>query len=324
MLAARQGEQRTATTRRFAPLLDYRVKFPAALHPPLAGLAVWRQKPKNEEIVMLKPQPSWIRRVAAPLALLVFTVMSSTLSAQPKRTELGGEPVESILWVGNSFFYYNNSLHGHLGQLISAGDAQSRVRGVSVTISGSGIDWHDMESYLRPGGIGKYSFVADNKIVFNKPGRQFDTVIMMDCSQCPIHPQLKATFHEYMKRDSAIIAKAGARPVLFMSWAYKDKPEMTAQLAEQYTLAGNDNDALVIPAGLAFAKAVGKRPELELYQPDKRHPTLAGTYLAACTSYATVFNKSPVGNKYMAGLDAGTAHFLQEVALETVKEYLKR
>lgn len=52
--------------------------------------------------------------------------------------------------------------------------------------------------------------------------------------------------------------------------AYKDKPEMTAALAEQYTIAGNSSDALVIPAGLAFAKAIAKRPDLELYQPDKR------------------------------------------------------
>jgi len=78
------------------------------------------------------------------------------------------------------------------------------------------------------------------------------------------------------------------------------------------------------PAGLAFAKAIAKRPELELYQPDKRHPTLAGTYLAACTTYATLRKKSPVGIKYDAGLGAELATFLQTVADETVKEYLGR
>ena len=84
---------------------------------------------------------------------------------------------------------------------------------------------------------------------------------------------------------------------------------MTAQLAEQYTIAGNANDALVIPAGLAFAKAIARRPELELYQPDKRHPTLAGTYLAACTTYAAIRKRSPVGIKYDAGLGAGAGDF---------------
>lgn len=97
---------------------------------------------------------------------------------------------------------------------------------------------------------------------------------------------------------------------------------MTAQLAEEYTIAGNDNDALVIPAGLAFAKAIGKKPDLEFYQPDKRHPSLIGTYLAACTTYASIYRKSPVGSTYTAGIDAQTANFLQAVAWETVQEYL--
>ncbi len=128
-------------------------------------------------------------------------------------------------------------------------------------------------------------------------------------------------FHEYAKKQSDIVRKHGAAPVFLMTWAYKDKPEMTAQLAEEYTIAGNDNDALVIPAGLAFAKAIGKKPDLEFYQPDKRHPSLIGTYLAACTAYASIYRKSPVGSTYTAGIDAQTANFLQAVAWETVQEY---
>ena len=80
----------------------------------------------------------------------------------------------------------------------------------------------------------------------------------------------------------------------------------------------------MIPAGLAFAKAIARRPELELYQPDQRHPTLAGTYLAACTTYAAVRRKSPVGIKYGAGLDPELAAFLQTVAADTVREYYAR
>ena len=267
-----------------------------------------------------------VRRLAALASVLWLVAISGALHAQtkPARTDAGGEDPNSFLWVGNSFFYYNNSMHGHVGNLARAADAKTRYRGVSVTISGSGIDWHDMESYFRPNGIGKYSFVGDNEIVFNKPGRHFDAVIMMDCSQCPIHPQLQSVFHEYAKRQSEIVVRNGARPILFMSWAYKDKPEMTAQLAEQYTIAGNANDALVIPAGLAFAKAIAKRPDIELYQPDKRHPSLLGTYLAACTVYAAATKKSPIGSTYTAGIDAALAGFLQTTAWETVQEYYSK
>jgi len=264
----------------------------------------------------MRLSPKW-------LALLCATVLCTAAYAQtrPTRTEIATPPT-SILWVGNSFFYYNNSMHNHFGRLVSA--AGSTVRSTSVTISGSGLDWHDMDSLLRPNGVGRYSFVGDNEIRFNTAGRQYDTVIMMDCSQCPIHPQLKQPFHDTAKRYGATLTKAQMRPVLFMSWAYKDKPEMTAQLAEEYTKAGNANDMLVIPAGLAFAKAIAMRPELELYETDKRHPSLAGTYLAAATVYATLYRKSPVGNTYTAGLPRDVVSTLQTAAWDATQAYFGR
>jgi hypothetical protein len=260
---------------------------------------------------------------AATSAAAAVATSTNAPATRPIRTEVGPEAARSFLWVGNSFFYYNNSMHGHFGALARAADLKG-VRGASVTISGSGLDWHDVASYLRPDGIGRYSFVGDNEIVFNRPGRQFDAVIMMDCSQCPIHPQLGSIFHEQVRRHSDTVVKNGARPILFMSWAYKDKPEMTAQLAEQYTLAGNANDALVVPAGLAFAKAIARRPGIELYQPDKRHPSLLGTYLAACTVLGATTKKSPVGNTYTAGIEPEMATFLQNVAADTVREYFSK
>src|SRR5215470_4826704 len=262
-------------------------------------------------------------KTAAFISLIFLISLSSDLLAQtkPKRTDIGGEPPKSLLWVGYSFFYYNNSMHNCVNNLMRAADPKNVPRSTSVTISGSGMDWHDVESYFRPNGLGAYSFVGDNEIVFNKFDKPFDAVILSDCSQCPVHPQLKRVFHEYAKKHSDTIIKHGARPVFLMTWAYKDKPEMTAQLAEEYTIAGNNNDALVIPAGLAFAKAIGKRPELEFYQPDKRHPTLIGTYLAASTAYASIYKKSPIDNAYMASIDPKTANFLQSVAWETVQEY---
>ena len=90
-----------------------------------------------------------------------------------------------------------------------------------------------------------------------------------------------------------------------------------------YTQAGKENHARVIPAGLAFAKAIAGRPGLVMNAEDKRHPSLAGTYLAACTVYAVLEGKSPEGNTYTAGLDADLAKYLQTVAWETVQGYGK-
>ena len=256
-------------------------------------------------------------------SLLIALLLATNASAQakPKLVDSGVANPASIIYIGNSFFYYNNGINGHLTQLLNAAEPGRPLRSTMVTISGSGFDWHDVESYFRPNGLGKYSFDAQNNVVFNKLTKLFDVAVMMDCSQCPLHPQLKEVFADYAKKQSDTVRKYGTKPVFFMSWAYQDKPEMTAQLAEAYTKAGNDNDAFVIPAGLAFARSIAQKPDLNLYVADKRHPSLAGSYLAAATTFAAVFRKSPVGLSYTAGLDPAVAKHLQQVAWETVQGY---
>ncbi len=256
--------------------------------------------------------------------LMALCALPAAAQTIPKILDSGVPRPASAIFIGNSFFYYNNSLHNHVGRLVTAAEPGYKLRTTSVTISGSGANWHDVESYFRPNALGMYSFDADNNVVFNKIDRLFDLAIMMDCSQCPIHPQLQSAFYEFSKKHSETARRHGAKPVFFMSWAYADKPEMTAQLADAYTKAANDSDAFVIPAGLAFARALQQRPSLGLHAADRRHPSTAGTYLAAATIYAALFKKSPEGLKYTAGLDEGTAKFLQTVAWETVQDYFPR
>lgn len=263
---------------------------------------------------------SWVLLASIAVALAPLAAMAQT---KPMVTSLGPDFPKSVMFVGNSFFYYNNGMPGHVTLLEKAADPANAnaFRNTMVTIGGSGFDWHDMASYFRPNAIGSYSFDENNNVVFNTRDKLYDAVVMMDCSQCPIHPKLKSIFTDYAKKNSEIARSHKATPILFMSWAYADKPEMTAQLAEAYTIAGNDNNALVIPAGLAFAQSIKLKPDLNLYVADKRHPSLAGTYLGACVVFAALTGRSPVGNSYHAGLDGPTAQFLQTVAWDTVKAY---
>src|ERR1700712_4486286 len=187
---------------------------------------------------------SRIARAAAFACLLLPGIASA--QTKPKVTKLGPDFPKAEMFVGNSFFYYNNGMPGHVSLLEKAADPEHKTdyRATMVTIGGSGFDWHDMESYFRPNAVGSYSFDDNNVVVFSKPGKLWDAAVMMDCSQCPIHPQLKPVFTDYAKKNSEIVRAHGAVPILFMSWAYEDKPEMTQQLAEAYTIAGNDNNAL--------------------------------------------------------------------------------
>ena len=78
---------------------------------------------------------------------------------------------------------------------------------------------------------------------------------------------------------------------------------------------------LVIPAGLSFARVVNERPDLELYQADKRHPSLIGTYLAAATVYATLTGLSPETNGFSADIDPELAKALRAAAWSATRDY---
>ena len=67
-----------------------------------------------------------------------------------------GTPPASVIYIGNSFFYYNNGISNLVAQMLTAGAPKQALRSTLVGIGGSGLDWHDVESYFRPNAIGRY------------------------------------------------------------------------------------------------------------------------------------------------------------------------
>src|SRR5262245_35999218 len=126
------------------------------------------------------------RLMSAALASGLALVLCGGIAlaqTKPKVTDLGPDTPKTTIYIGNSFFYYNNSMHSHVLAMRRLGDPQNKgaYRATSVTISGSGFDWHDVDHYFRPNAIGRYSFDDSNNIVFNKIDKLFDVAIMMDC-----------------------------------------------------------------------------------------------------------------------------------------------
>ena len=105
--------------------------------------------------------------------------------------------ISSIMLIGNSFFYYNNSLHNHLGDLYDADPDLDTPRRRSITINGSSLSWHDVESYLSNEEIGSFTIDSDTNTYEPYEKQDIDIVIMMDCSLCPINDERKESFHEY-------------------------------------------------------------------------------------------------------------------------------
>ena len=79
------------------------------------------------------------------------------------------------------------------------------------------------------------------------------------------------------------------------------------------------------PDGLGRCSFVGNH-EIRFNTTGRQFDTAvipAGTYLAACTAYAALYRKSPVGLDYSAGLDAELATLLQAAAWETSQDCFK-
>lgn len=225
-----------------------------------------------------------------------------------------------VLFVGNSYLYYGDSLHNHVRQLVIAADPdmEKALEYKSATIGGAALAHHNIDHLTKPGQIG-----------VKQP---FQLVILQGGSAEPLSEARRAQFRQTVIEFNKVITARGAKTALYLTHAYV-KPHKQAnpdniRLTEELTVSvGNEVGALVIPVGLAFEEAYRRRPDIKLHKDfDGSHPELIGSYLAACTVYASVYGKSPVGNSYdyFDKIDKDTASFLQRVAAETVKMFNER
>jgi len=112
-----------------------------------------------------------------------------------------------------------------------------------------------------------------------------------------------------------VIRGAKSKTALYMTWARAHAPDSQAAITEAYTSVGKEIGATVIPAGLAWKKVLSEPKHPVLHDRDGSHPTLAGSYLAACTMLEALFGLNPVGNEFEEpGLSGGDRTLLQRAA----------
>lgn len=225
-----------------------------------------------------------------------------------------------ILFVGNSYFYYNDSLHNHVQRMVF--DTGLAVRGdltyKSSTIGGAMLSDHPIDHLLDPANL--------------RVTQPFQTVIMQGISSAALSQERRANFSATAADYAQRIRAAGGEPVLYMTPAYvpphrQYRTGMIEDIASLYVETGNTIDALVIPVGLAFEEAYRRRPDIILHKEfDGSHPSMLGTYLAAATVFASLYETSPVGNDYtyFGAVSDEDALFLQTVAQDTVREFYGR
>ncbi|HHT30497.1 MAG TPA: hypothetical protein GXZ94_09265 [Petrimonas mucosa] len=212
------------------------------------------------------------------------------------------EESRRVLLVGNSHTYCNGGVDAHLQALVNAAHPEWRVVVEAQTAGGYTLENH----YNDP-----------NTLTAIATG-EWDLVILQEQSS---RPQTDSDlFYQYAARLNTAINQAGALTGFYMTWAWRNNPEMHEPIRDAYYYIGAYLDALVLPAGVAFHNAHQDTLSFSLYADDNYHPSIYGTYLVACTMLAGIWNINPIGNSYHPPeISPAQALLLQTIAWDTVQ-----
>ena len=142
----------------------------------------------------------------------------------------------------------------------------------------------------------------------------YDRVVLQEQSTLPIKNPRR--MHENVRLFDTAIKAAGAKTVLYMTWARRHAPESQQAITDAYTTIGTELGADVIPAGVAWQRVLQRPDHPVLHDKDGSHPTIAGSYLAACCAFAVLFGSNPAGLPAPDGLKPPEAEILQGAATE--------
>ncbi len=219
------------------------------------------------------------------------------------------DEMPSILFVGNSHTYYNY-LPDMVFQLVEG-------KGRSADI------------YELSEGAYKLEYFADTEDELGATldealkEMEWDFVILQENTNAAVSNS-DEDMYPYARILNEKILACGAQTGFLMTWAPKEGldtglfqmscQEIQAMISKHYVEISKELDSLLIPGGVAFMRCLEQYPEIELWDEDGQHASVAGTYLAACTAYAVIFQESPEGSSFTAELDEETVKALQTIA----------
>jgi len=229
---------------------------------------------------------------------------------------------KEVLFIGNSYTYANN-LPDLVKQIaLSFGDSLIYD---SSTSAGATFNVH-----------------ANNTQTLAKINQQqWDYVILQAQSQEPSFSAGQVANYTYpyaeILVDSIHANSSCTEPLFFMTWGRKYGDQQNCQayppictylgmqqrLRESYLEMSFNDSASCVPVGMAWKASIAIDSTLNLYSSDNSHPSIYGSYLAACTFYASIFKKSALGSSFWpVAIDSNTAYNLQQIGSSTVLDSL--
>jgi len=205
-----------------------------------------------------------------------------------------------MLFIGNSFTT-KNELPDLLSEIAKAG------MGINIEYKVISAGGASLRRHFNGG--------AANTITSAK----WDYVVFQEQSTLPVKNANR--FHENVREFVPVMKESGAKMVLFMTWARKNESENQSLLTDRYNKIGKELGASVVPVGTAWQKLIAEHDKPVLHAEDGSHPTIAGSYLAACTFYTTLFDGDPTELETDAGnLTDEERKLLQQIAKTACKK----
>jgi len=149
--------------------------------------------------------------------------------------------------------------------------------------------------------------------------QSWNYVVLQEQSTLPV--KNPARYHENVRLFAPEIARCGARLALYLTWSRQQAPDTQNAITGAVEAIAAEVDAWVVPVGPAWRTVMARHSDVLLYADDGSHPTVAGSYLAACVFLVTLFGEAPRGFSVSDALrlDRGVAATLHEVAAECAR-----
>jgi len=215
---------------------------------------------------------------------LLFLILGVSISCKKDIEVPKSDQYFKVLFVGNSFTFYNQGVDYHLQKMLEADLSSSDSN--NYVIQKIAFSSYTLEDHFN-----------DSRTIDKIKNEGWDIVVLQEQSTRPINnPDL---FLEYASKLDSIIKVIKSRTALFMTWAPKASPGDINTIAASYQSVGSKINAQLVPVGLVWNDFQKAHPEINLYFTDNKHPSLYGTYLAACVFYTYLFKKNIIINDYL-------------------------
>ena len=239
------------------------------------------------------------------VALVLLATFACTAEQTPSRQIYGpllnpGDPA-LVLFIGNSHIFMND-----LPQMLS-----------ELATSAGIVNATDHISY---GGYQLSQHAVNEPTLSLIEQEPWDVVVLQESTSIRLETLANEMEPAVIALDKAIGA-VGGQTLLLMMWA----PYLTAledgafhehqeELARITIAIAERISASVAPVGLAWEEVQDTHEAIHLWSYDRVHAAEAGTYLIACVLLATIWEQSPVGLAFTAGLSETDALALQTAA----------